>query len=364
MPNTVDDEFIRYPVGLKAVLKDKNAILKLETLTSFVVVNNKEFYEDLLKGKFECKIEKDERMKIIKYLYENGALIKMNGYLNYVKELLDTKEYNNCICYDNLTINDLEELIKKNSVVLTQDNFIIHYICELGNDINRKADDYKEKVKVYFEKLLKFSSLLPSEQKGMSFGILYSILYSNIILSNEFDDKLFKEWIKAGKTYTLHYPFNVDKVRVYNNDFETEIFNCIMGNVKLGYETDKCEITKLIYKYFYHYYELNQSIDKLDSFLKTEWFNEQKYTLNVYFDKDVSNSLKHLNEMGCLDTVESIKLEVDELNKTYFHENETVEITCYLKNIPELDIKIFEINTLEFGKVYIIIIIINRVRNR
>lgn len=353
MPNTVDDEIIKYPTQLKAVLEDKNAILTFQILDSYVVNQNIEFYEDLLKGKFKCKIEKDERMKIIKYLYEQDVLAKLEGYMNYIKELLKTKEYSSCIYYDKLTVDDLEDLIKNVSVVLTQDQFIAHYITELGSDINKKSDDYKEKIKSYFEKLLKFNSSLPSEEKSITYVILYSILYCNVILDNEYDDKLFKEMMKAGKTYTKHYPFSNEKVKEYNFDIERRLFTSIMMNVGLNNEMNKCDITKLIYTYFYHYYELNKSIDDFSSYVKNEWFCEKKYTLNVYFDRDVGDSLKYLNDKGYGDVVESIKLEIDEFNKTYFHEDETIEVKCYLKNIPELEIKLFEINTLEFEKVFI-----------
>lgn len=299
---------------------------------------NLKFYNDLLNGKY-AKINKETRVKILKIMFKNEEFYNDPKFVDYAKEFIDGKE--NELMYDKITEENFLRLIKERVDFFKDDRRIDIYISRICSRINKSDINYKEKVNELMKKLIDFTNIKGLDVRSVKSDICLAILYGKYIIYNEYDNELLMKWLKI----------NCEEKTVLTRSIgKNNIFNIIMNGFDLSKYIDLCKANRLIHIYCHKCYENNEDISKLLKSMNKEEYDRLKAKYDVYYNKDVSKSIQYLQSHNVKDIVESIKLKINIFGKKYFHSNETIKIDCYLKNIPELTIRVFEINTYEFNQ--------------
>ena len=188
----------------------------------------------------------------------------------------------------------------------------------------------------------KYKWTLNFKNKFNSFSqqLLFEILQNGVEI-NVYDFDLFIDYLNEPKST---YSNMVDKLSdsFKKRKYSYENFWHSIHNI----DTSKwMEHNKLIELYLTNYFVKHKKIDPFDIYLKTEFLNQLFQKTRLY-EGEVIPNISDILTASIIKSIQDEKLiSICKYNREFFGKNDEVSLFIELKNIPNLNIKIFEIST-------------------
>jgi len=244
--------------------------------------------------------------------------------------------------HQNLTREQMESLLKKRNGLTSESNFVNQYITRLQPNADIALTSDPDERSAYFDRLWNFVSDLNPSFNSLKANVLYNRLQHDLALGI-FDKDRFMTYIKIPRNLQYMDPEYLrlaphrDRAANLSQQFEAPLLSPIRGDEAL-----------------------------VRDFLEHFFIEEDDYTayteiLRDTFVKEVFATAKILRGLGDKErwasmlspsTYRSLKerVEVNFLpnNPRYFSPEDAVRLSLDLKNVPELIVKVYEINTFNY----------------
>lgn len=240
-----------------------------------------------------------------------------------------------------LTVEQLEECLEVKPELIKQTHFINTYLTKLrpNNDVDWKADDKEHEA--YLKRLLAFSDRLPLAYNSLKANIIYKQLQYNI-RKGIYDKNLFIRYIKMPRPVHYINPklLNTNTSRGTHVDLNAshEAFLSLspIGNDERVVRRHLMHLLKTAptQKEYTDYIEYNY-LKRL--FAEIKLVNSIGDAEKWYALMDSPSMVKNLRDR--------IDIEILPTNKKYLEPNEKVVLEVGIKNIKDLTVKIYDINT-------------------
>lgn len=269
-------------------------------------------------------------------------------YPNLVNLILDDLKYENSSGFGSINIHNLllkeqlDELQKKNSDLINSTNFVNAYIKKLNPDSSINLDyDYNVK-KQYLETLWGFVKKLVPSFNSLKVHVLYHLLDSGRH-NGIYDKKLFLEYITLPKNASYVEPKYLKEPSV--RGFAAHVSTDFSGITLLPTVLDDEPLVRDFLQ---------------QDFIEANDYNAYSKLIRDTYLKDVFAVTKILEGRGDMERWYSmlnnpskyqalkdrVDIEFSIRNKKYFKSDDDVSLDVYIKNVPKLVVKVFEINTL------------------
>ncbi len=238
-----------------------------------------------------------------------------------------------------LTLEQLDELLRTRRELLETDRFIRAYVARLAPPEGTPLSD-KAELRVYLDRLVGWSRTLPPSQNSFKALALGNLLRLNLS-ENRFDRKLFVEYLSLPRSapYYLVTPLRNQRVPLANMAYS-------LPEVPLPPMADDGELVR---RHLEHFFQGDPNVDGFASYLNREYleqvFAETKILYGLgnqatWYAKLSPSEQKQLRER--------VEIRFAPHNQTFFKADETVRLDVEIKNVNDLLIKIYEINTLSY----------------
>ncbi|CAD8054414.1 unnamed protein product [Paramecium sonneborni] len=286
------------------------------------------------------KIATSSQNVIKKYLQNVGnEIIDFPGIPEFYNQLYCFQDFKNNFSQDHfrkLSLQQMEELLQLNKYFLENQEFVgEYYLKKLQYDLkniqySKLTEDEKKQI---LQNIKNVQNTLPSKFKSFNDQILYELLQIGIEF-NIYDFDLFLDFLKDPKQ-------NYNSV---NQKYLTFIGNNRRKYQQCWHEYHKfntrrwMDIDQLIEKYLIKYLEKNDELAILEQYMETKYLKKIQARVKNYKIFILSN--QEIEEMNL-----SKLLTICSFNQMYFKHGDLVKLYVELKNIPKLNIKIFELNS-------------------
>ncbi|MCI5144140.1 MAG: hypothetical protein D3923_01120, partial [Candidatus Electrothrix sp. AR3] len=240
-----------------------------------------------------------------------------------------------------LTISQLEQCLKLEPKLIKQTNFINTYLSKLrpNDDVHWQADE--EEHAAYLQRLLAFADRLPPAQNSLKANIIYNRLAFNL-RQGILDDTLFLRYIQLPRP--MPYINQTWLQRNEHRDAQVNLNASYQQQIDLKPISDDEQLVRrhlaaLLkdapdFKKFDDYIEHNY-LKRL--FAEVKLVNAQGDPEQWYAFMDDPALVKRLRDR--------VDIEILPENRTYLELDDKVALQVALKNIKDLTVKVYTINT-------------------
>ena len=239
--------------------------------------------------------------------------------------------------------SQLKKCLRLMPELMDNSEFIDAYISKLtpGDDVDIRYD-LSEK-KAYLNRLWKFAKELSPAHNSLKVHILYQILDMNRAQGN-YDHDLFMTYIRLPRNVQYINPGYVNTTS--------------RRHVKANLNADFSDSTRmppigtdeeLVRDYLSHFFVNARNYKAYEKFIRDTWLKP------VFVEAKIVNSIGDMEQWYSMtdpNTYQRLKERVDidfsHTNKKFFATDEPVRLELYIKNIENLIVKIFELNTFNY----------------
>jgi hypothetical protein len=242
-----------------------------------------------------------------------------------------------------LTLNQLNELKKAKPEILSHKNFVTQYLNKsLPQDLKENSDA-SIKNKKYQLDSWEFAKNLNPSFNTLKAMILYS--YLNLCLEfNQPDFNLFHEYLKLPRMQNYA---NVEFYQKQNLSNQYISYDEPMENLsqfsRINSDTD------LVTTYLYALIQSKVDTKNIRPYFETSFFN--KFEAETKIKTGISKP-EDFYQILATEDLEKLKKSVEisftKQNKKFNLMNDSITLYLQLKNIPELEIQIFKLNTFDY----------------
>ncbi|CAD8142905.1 unnamed protein product [Paramecium octaurelia] len=290
-------------------------------------------------------------IKVIKTYLNNvgNEIVDFPGIPEFYDKLSNLKDFKNDFQqahFRKLSLSQLEGLLQLNKKFLENQQFVGEYYLKKFQynlkDIqySKLTEDEKKQVLQNIKDVYNWTSTLPPKFKSFNDQILYELLQIGIEV-NEFDFDLFLVFLKDPKD---DYDAANEKQKTFikNNkrNYQQQWHEYHQLNTNRWIATDQ-----IIEKYLQKYFEKNDDLGILEQYLDTKYLKKVQATVKLHQGQELQNIYDYLTSAQIEQMNSSKLLTICSFNKMYFKHGDSVKLYVELKNIPKLNIKIFEFNS-------------------
>lgn len=242
-----------------------------------------------------------------------------------------------------LLLSQFDEMLKAKPDLLTSSNFVLLYVSKLqpGPDVDLSRDPKARQA--HLERLWAFVSKLPA-----SFNSLKAhVLYHRLILDRSqgvYDKDRFFEYLKLPRP-SPHV--NADYIA------RAEFQKCMVSlDQKFDPQTLLPPIRfddQMVRDYLAHFFLTEEGYKPYSEFIREEYLREvfaQTRILNGLGDASKNFAMLSPDQQKAIK--ERVDIDFAYTNKTLFGADEPVEMDLLIKNVPNLIVKVYHINTLGY----------------
>lgn len=241
--------------------------------------------------------------------------------------------------HGNLTLPQLKELGKAMPELYGNERFVQVYLLRLKPDGDVSLDD-REVMRDYLQRLEDFVLTLPESQRNLRAAVLHRRLDFDR-QQGIFDRGRFIKY--------LQYPRNV---WYYNPVYLRELNGAGIVDIGADYRGVVPELTpigddaSLIRDYLEHFFQADANVDAFKQWIELGYletvFAETKI---LYGIGDARPHYAKLSPSQQKEIKERVELKFAKTNAPYFEPDKQVQLELALKNVPELTIKIYRLNS-------------------
>ena len=243
-----------------------------------------------------------------------------------------------------LTIQQLEACLKKKPELIKQSNFINIYLSKLrpGDDVHLKSD--AKEYAAYLQRLLTFADRLPQAQNSLKANIVYSQLEFNQ-RNGIYDKPLFMGYIKMPRPVPYINPKWFNKREHYASRIDLNAsFQPFMALPPI--RNDEKLVRQHLMAYLKEAADFNKFTDYIEYNYLKQLFAEVKL-VNGKGDAQEWYALMD-NPVMVKNLRDRIDIDLLPTNQKYYAPEEQVSLDIALKNINELTVKVYDINTTSY----------------
>ncbi len=303
--------------------ENNNEIFKIVNLNN---LKRKNEFINILKNSDSKKLNKiiQNREYIPFYLLNDEEFTLLINNSGLIKKFWDLN-------FSLFTINQLEKLLNL-EIKDFDKNILIQNIINKKYKrkffINNEKNDLKENKKLLLE-ILEYIKSNP-KLKNFKSSIIFHLLDNGIQL-NEYDLDLFNEYIQ--------YPCNRTDPYLFNNQFQNNFYELM----NVGLSEHSYNLINVYLDYFFLNDKAN--VETFQKYIKIDLLEKEFYKCNILKGKDVKFNEKLMSKFEYEEFCKSSKITICPYNKKVFEIGEKILIDIELKNIQNLNISVFEINT-------------------
>lgn len=243
-----------------------------------------------------------------------------------------------------LTVEQLEECLKLKPDLIKQSNFINVYLTKLrpNDDVNWAADD--KEYELYLKRLIKFADRLSAVHNSLKANIMYLQLSYNM-KKGVYDKDLFMHYLKMPRP--VHYMKNsyLDRKEFYRTKVN------LNASFQKYIQLPAIKVDEQLVRYY-----LMHFLKDAPDFKAYEDYIEYNYLKRLFAETKLVNGIGDQEEWFALmnnpTQVKALRDRIDiELlptNKDYITIDDDLVIDVAIKNVKDLTVKVFEINTTSY----------------
>ena len=267
-------------------------------------------------------------------------LYEINNIVDFIKEIIKSNPNfdRKTIVFNKLTLPQQDELIKLPQFRLDMEimkNYVVKkfMLCEI--DFSEDTDNT-----AIIKDFLDFSRQLPKKfEKFISLNL--GMLLQEKLKKFEFDEDLFLEYIEKPYDINLNHYNHEYKTRLNKDFHENQLQYIDLPNYRISYN--------FINDYLEHLLVNKANYEKYSAYF------DSKYLSNIYYKNALmrGDKIDNINDVfseAYLQKLNSTKILDIQKNKKVFKHDERIEIKVNIKNINELNVKVFEVSTENFIK--------------
>ncbi len=242
-----------------------------------------------------------------------------------------------------LLLAQMDELLKLKPDLLNQGQFANAYLLRLqpGADVDMAHD--KDAREAYLDRVWAFVSRLDPAHNSLKAGVLYNRLTHDLALG-KYDLDRFMEYIKLPRNVGY---MNNDYLKAARERAQVADINANFGAVVRIIPIHADE--PLVREYLSHFFLTMDSTKSFEPYIRDDYlkqlFAETKLVNGI---GDPTQWYSMLQGERVKPLMERIDLNFAPTNKAFFALDEPVKLDLWVKNVPKLIVKVFEINTLNF----------------
>jgi hypothetical protein len=242
-----------------------------------------------------------------------------------------------------LTIPQLEELLKAHPILLNETAFVTAYITKLqpGADENWKRD--RTLTRAYLERLQKFTDRLAPVHNPLKAHVQYHRLALERA-EGVYDRERFLAYLKLPRNqgYMAKRLLESREAQQYPATLEAD-YDAVTLMPRVGYDEP------LVRDYLAHFFATDTDTKGYELYVNDVYlrhlFAETKLTLGLGDPEKWASLLPPENLQAIKDRVD---IDFAYTNKPVFDVQETIRIDLFVKHVPNLLVKVYEINTRNF----------------
>ena len=246
-----------------------------------------------------------------------------------------------------LTIEQLNELARKFPRAMSLENFVNTYLSKLhpSEDINWRSDpaEYRK----YLERLWVFVKPLNQNFNSLKACVLFRRLSLDLD-EGKYDRAMFMEYLKLPRN-----GFYINPLLVKNVESRSYIAN-LSANYSSRIMLPPVGNDEALIRKFLHHYLLDANTTKT-----FEPYVRQSYLSRQFAIVKILNGIGDSEKWASMLTPEEYKQVLDRVdveflstNPEFFELDDNVELELYVKNVNNLIVKVFEINTSNYYRKY------------
>lgn len=236
-----------------------------------------------------------------------------------------------------LTLTQLDQLLKLRPNLIEQDNFVRSYAARLAPPEGSSLSD-KPELRAYLQRLLTWARKLPPSQNSFKAMVIGNLL--KLDMSEEkYNLDLFKEYLSLPR-HAIYYDL-------------TRFKNAAPPLAELGYVMNPQVIlpaigddSQLVQRYLEHFLKDAESVDAFAKYLNREYL--ERVFAETKILNGVGNAATWYAKLSAAEQKalrERVELRFAQQNQHQFTADEEVKLLVELKNVSQLILKIYKINT-------------------
>ena len=295
-----------------------------------------------LSGVETDKLNRVERRRLLKRI-GNPDFPNLVGLIAADLKERDSGGFGSLPVHNRLTLSQLEALGKLDQRLQSNNNFVnaILFHQRPNDDVNLRAD--KTAFAEYLERLEKVTRTLAPKFNSLRANVLYHQLRL-AQKSGRYDEAKFREYLALPRR--LAY-VNKDIYKTAERSGELVNLGANYSNVVITRPIGNEEM--LIRDYLQHFFRDAQSFTAYEPLLTTPFLKENFATAKILAGQgDAEQWVSMLSPSAYKNLVSRIDLEFAATNSEFFAPNQPVKLKLDIKNVDNLIVKIFEINTYNY----------------
>ena len=259
----------------------------------------------------------------------------------------DSKSFGSMPIHNSLTTKQLDELGSKYSKVKSQNNYVNIYLSKLlpSEDTDWRSDPVENRK--YLERLWEYVETLNPNFNSLKANVLYRRLELDLR-----EDKHDRELLM---TY-LALPRNIgyiNPVLIKNVESRSHIVNMNADYSARCYIVPIINDQQLVRDYLHHFLLDSQDYKDFEPFIREPYLKRQFAVVKIL------NGIGDVEQWASMLTPEEYKRVIDRVdveflstNPEFFAVDDDVQLELYLKNVENLIVKVFEVNTSNYYRKY------------
>jgi hypothetical protein len=323
LPSVFDNALLAAERMLEQAIAQDRSLSQIET-SGLVLLMERQLAPDQLRALLQ-RVDRADLPKLIERIAEELAL-------------KDSAGFGWAPIHQRLTLTQLDQLLKLRPKLLEQDNFVRAYAARLAPPEGSSLAD-KAELRAYLQRLLAWGRRLPASQNSFKAMVLGNLLKLDMSEA-KYDRALFIEYLGLPRN-----AFYYDLARFKNAAPPlAELGYSMLPQVTLPIVGDD---TQLVRRCLEHFLKDAETVDEFAKFLNREYL--ERVLAETKILNGIGNSATWYAKLSAADQKalrERIELRFAPHNKHQFSAADDVSLLVELKNVPQLIVKIYKINTL------------------
>ncbi len=323
LPSALDNALLATDKMLERAIVQDRSLNQIET-RGLALVMERELAPDQLRAILQ-RVDRADLPKLVERIVEELAM-------------KDSAGFGWAPIHQQLTLSQLDQLLKLRPNLLEQDNFVRSYAARLAPSEGSSLTD-KAELRAYLQRLLAWARRLPVSQNSFKAMVIGNLLKLDLSEA-KYDRALFIEYLGLPRN-----AFYYDLARYKNAAPPLVELGYVMNpQVALPPVGDDSQLVQRYLEYFL------KDAENVDAFAK---FLNREYLVRVLAETKILNGVgdsatwyAKLSATQQKALRERVELRFASQNKHQFGATDEVNLQVELKNVSQLIVKIYKINTL------------------
>ncbi|MDX1927043.1 MAG: hypothetical protein SFV81_11025 [Pirellulaceae bacterium] len=323
LPSVLDNGLLTTERMLEQAIAQDRSLSQIET-SGLVLLMERQLAPDQLRALLQ-RVDRADLPKLVERIAEELAMKDSSG-------------FGWAPIHQQLTLTQLDQLLKLRPNLLEQDNFVRAYAARLtppeGSSLTDKAE-----LRAYLQRLLAWRRRLPASQNSFKALVLGNLLKLDMSEA-KYDRALFIEYLGLPRN-----AFYYDLARFKNAVPPlAELGYVMQPQVTLPVVGDD---SQLVQRYLEHFLKDAENVDEFAKFLNREYL--ERVLAETKILNGIGSAATWYAKLSATDQKalrERVELRFAPQNKHQFSAADDVSLQVELKNVPQLILKIYKINTL------------------